>query len=90
MKSQLTNSFLKCFAGLPPEIKNLARKNYKLWKENPRHPSLHFKLISNDDSIWSVRIGNNNRVLRLKEDDVITWFWIGSHSDYDKIIKDFS
>jgi hypothetical protein len=26
------------------------------------------------------------RALALLEDDEITWFWIGTHADYDKLI----
>ncbi len=40
MKSELTDDFLKCFAKLPETVKNTTRKNYKLWKEKPKHPSL--------------------------------------------------
>jgi hypothetical protein len=39
MKSELTDDFVKCFAKLPEIVKQTARKNYKLWKQNPTHPS---------------------------------------------------
>jgi hypothetical protein len=42
MKSELTDEFLECFANLPEKVKQTARKNYQLWKENPYHPSLEF------------------------------------------------
>src|SRR2546427_11818189 len=35
--------FWALFNSLPPEIQKLARANYELLKENPRHPSLHVK-----------------------------------------------
>ena len=35
--------FRKLFAALPPDVQRKARKNYKLWRENPAHPSLDFK-----------------------------------------------
>ena len=37
MNSELTDNFVKCFAKLPEEVKKSARKNYKLWKQNPKH-----------------------------------------------------
>ena len=43
MNSELTNDFVKRFAELPDRVKQTARKNYKLWKENPTHPSLELK-----------------------------------------------
>ncbi len=45
MKSELTNDFVQCFAQLPERVKQTARKNYQLWRENPTHPSLEFKMF---------------------------------------------
>jgi hypothetical protein len=87
VKSHLTNDFIKCFLNLPERVKNLARKNYLVWKENPYHPSLNFKEIKSGTNIYSVRIGIGWRALGITKDDCIIWFWIGSHSDYDKLIQ---
>ena len=46
-------------------------------------PSLHFKRIG---AVWSVRIGDRFRALGHEAPEGIQWFWIGSHSDYDKIV----
>ena len=78
---------MKHFNLLPERIKNLALKNYKLWKQNPYHPSLQFKEIKNNSNIYSVRIGNGWRVLGIRDNDEIVWFWIGTHSEYDQILK---
>jgi hypothetical protein len=43
MKSLTTPRFWQAYGDLPPEIKLAARKQYRLWKDNPRHPSLQFK-----------------------------------------------
>jgi hypothetical protein len=34
--------------------------------------------------VWAVRVGLGYRALSLREADRVTWFWIGSHSEYDK------
>jgi hypothetical protein len=86
MNSQLSEDFRTCFSRLPDEVKEAARKNYRLWKENPAHPSLHFKRIHSQDAIYSVRVGRGWRALGLLEENTITWFWIGSHAEYDKLI----
>jgi hypothetical protein len=52
-------------------------------KRDPRHPSLHLKKVG---PYWSVRIGRRYRALAAEVDDGLLWFWIGSHSDYDKLI----
>ena len=84
MRSQLTDELIAHFRALPAEIRAQARKNYQLWKQNPYHPSLHFKRIHTQEPVYSVRIGIGWRALGLL-DDLITWFWIGSHADYDRL-----
>ena len=88
MKSELTDEFIQRFAKLPERVQKAARKNYKLWKENPTHPSLEFKKLNTKQSIYSVRAGIGWRAVGvMKDSDTIVWFWIGSHSEYDKLLK---
>lgn len=87
MKSHLTQQFVNCFQSLPERIKNLARKNYRLWKLNHYYPSLHFKEIKPGTNIYSVRIGIGYRAIGILDNDNIVWFWIGSHEEYNKIIN---
>jgi hypothetical protein len=35
--------FWHCYNALPPPVRELADRKYALLKENPKHPSLHFK-----------------------------------------------
>ena len=87
MNPQITEDFLACFARLPDAVKAQARKAYRLWRDNPSHPSLHFKRIHGPESLHAVRVGLAWRALGLLEDDTITWFWIGSHAEYDQLIS---
>ena len=57
MKSSRTQNFRRQFLKLPAPIKQTAKKNYELWKQNPFHPSLEFKSVKPKENIWSVRIG---------------------------------
>lgn len=84
MKSQTLPSFWKSYRTLDLTIRKQARKAYYLWRENPFHPSLHFKCIDREERIWSVRITRNYRAIGILEKDTITWFWIGSHDDYEQ------
>lgn len=86
MISYLSDDFRDLFKDLPDSVKQQARKKYRLWKQNPNHPSLYFKRIHTKEAIFSIRIGLGWRALGLAEGDFITWFWIGSHSDYDSFI----
>ena len=87
MNSQITEDFLACFAKLPDAVKAQTRKAYRLWRANPSHPSLHFKRIHGHETVYSVRISLGWRALGLLEGDTITWFWVGSHGDYDGLIS---
>ena len=80
-----SSRFWSAYEALPPNIRNAADKSYALLKQDPRHPSLHFKRIGH---FWSVRVGIHHRALGMDVDggDVL-WIWIGSHSDYDRLIK---
>lgn len=84
MNSSITKSFRNRFRSLPPEIQRLARKNFKLWLREPAHPSLHFKKVK---EFWSVRVGRNHRALAAWNDDKVEWFWIGSHEEYERLIR---
>jgi len=86
MISLTTLRFRKAYSTLPPHIQEQTRKNYRLWKEEPHHPSLQFKQVHNEKPIFSVRIGLSYRAVGLKEQDTMIWFWIGSHADYDNLI----
>jgi mRNA-degrading endonuclease RelE of RelBE toxin-antitoxin system len=86
VNSIVTDDFMKCFASLPEEIRELARRAYRLWRENPSHPGLRFKSIRGHDGLYSVRVGRGWRALGRLDDDTVTWFWIGSHADYEGLI----
>lgn len=88
MKSKITKNFKKKFAKLPEEIKNLAVKNYHLWLQNPYSNGLRFKSLDDKDPRkHSIRVGNGYRALGdyYKESNVIYWYWIGTHEDYNNL-----
>jgi mRNA-degrading endonuclease RelE of RelBE toxin-antitoxin system len=87
MKSSITKSFRKCLRDLPVSIRNRAAKSYSLWQEDPYHPSLQFKRVSQKQPIYSVRVSINYRALGLLDGDCIYWYWIGSHDEYDELLK---
>jgi len=89
MNSHITDKFRKAFAELPADVQKQARQAYRLFIDNPNHPSLRFKPIHPTRPIFSVRIGLNYRAVGIREGDDIVWFWIGSHAEYDKLIRMF-
>ena len=83
MRHLASPDFWAAYQRLPKPIRELADRNYALLKENPQHPSLHFKKVG---KYWSVRVGLRYRALAVEVDDGLLWFWIGSHADYDAMI----
>jgi hypothetical protein len=86
MKSEVLPSFWATYETLDQTMRRRARKAFELWRDNPFHPSLHFKCINAQENIWSVRINRNFRALGIWEGDMLTWYWIGSHHDYERFI----
>lgn len=87
MNSKTTDRFWKCHLKLPIEIKKLSKNAYKLFLTNPYHPSLHFKSVHSTRPVFSIRITKDYRALGLLNNNDIIWFWIGSHSDYDNLVR---
>ena len=83
MKSETLPSFWKNYRAMSPAVRAGARKAYRLWAENPFHPSLHFKCINSEEDIWSVRVTKSHRALGVLSGDTVTWFWIGDHDEYE-------
>ena len=82
MKYAASSRFWECYAALPTEIQTLADKSYELLKNDPKHPSLHFKKLGN---FWSVRVGLHHRALAVEVEDGLLWVWIGTHAEYDRL-----
>ena len=79
-----TPRFWQCFDKLPMPIKQIARNNFNILKENPRHPSLRFKKIG---KLWSARVGLAHRVLAVEDSIDYIWVWIGTHDEYKRLIR---
>ena len=86
MKSRGNAAFWKRYNQLPEAVQHQASKAYKRFKRDPYHPALHFKKVHTSEPIWAIRIGLHHRALGIVIDDAIIWWWIGPHSEYDKII----
>jgi mRNA-degrading endonuclease RelE of RelBE toxin-antitoxin system len=87
MESRTTTRFWKSFNSLSTEIQEKAKRAYRIWIENPNHPSLHFKQIHDTEPIYSIRIGLYHKALGVKEATVVIWFWIGTHEEYNNLIS---
>ena len=84
MKSQTLDSFWDAYRSLSEKDRRSARKAYRLWRDNPFHPSLRFKCINSEEDVWSARINRSYRAIGILDKDTVTWFWIGNHDDYER------
>jgi hypothetical protein len=87
MKSQATDRFWKLFRALSENVRAKAYKAYAQFKRDPGHPGLNFELVDPQARIWSVRIDDNYRALGARDGAEIVWFWIGTHREYEKLIR---
>ncbi len=77
-------SFWLAYESLPISAQRIADRNFEILKSTSRYPSLHFKKIGR---YWSVRVGIHYRALAVEAEGDLLWFWVGSHTEYDKLIK---
>ncbi len=84
MKHVASAKFWALYAALPAEVRATADKNYTLLKDNLHHPSLHLKKVG---PLWSARVGDQYRVLGKDVEGGVLWFGIGTHADYDKLVR---
>ena len=87
MRSQTTAAFRALLASAPESTQAKARAAYELWEANPAHPSLRFKKVHDTRPIYSVRIDLDWRAIGVLQDDVVVWFWIGPHAEYERLLS---
>jgi hypothetical protein len=53
---------------------------------DPRHPGIQFKRVSQKRPVYSARVTRDYRALGIVQGEGITWYWIGNHEDYDRLL----
>jgi hypothetical protein len=87
VKSLTTERFRALYGAAPDATKAKIRAAYQLWSENPDHPSLRFKKVHSTQPIYSARVDLDWRALGLMQGDTMIWFWVGPHSEYERLLK---
>ena len=87
MKSHTTEKFRSLLAAAAPDRQAKIRSAYRVWRENPEHPSLRFKKVHTRLPIYSVRVDLNWRAVGTLEGDTMLWFWLGPHNEYEALLK---
>ncbi len=87
MISHTTEQFRKLLTELSPQIQKQTKEAYRQFKKDPYYPSLRFKQVHSTKAIYSIRISKDYRALGIQQNNEIIWYWIGTHSNYNKILK---
>jgi len=87
VKSRVRPSFWRAYASLDSRTREAARRAYRLFLQDPGHPSLRFKKLAGYEHLWSVRINEQYRAVGERRGDTIIWVWLGSHNDFDNLFS---
>jgi hypothetical protein len=84
--SHVNARFRRHFANLPKRIQEQSRRAYRLFKTDPGHRGLEFKKLPPHQDIWSVRVTDDYRAIGQRQGEVMVWFFIGTHAEYDALL----
>ncbi|HEY7834605.1 MAG TPA: hypothetical protein VIG30_13600 [Ktedonobacterales bacterium] len=84
MNSHTTRAFRDALQLLPADLRRQAREAYEQFKIDPFSPGLNFEEVNAKKRIWSARITRGVRALGIRDRDEMTWYWIGTHREYEK------
>ena len=88
MTSHTTREFRDLLTAMPAQVQKQARDAYAIFQQNPSHPGLRFKQVNaGPPAVYSARVSIGYRALATVDGDEVVWFWIGSHADYDRLLR---
>ena len=79
-----TPQFWRRYHDLPTSIQDRADQAFAFLERDPRHPSLQFRRLG---AFWSARVDLAHRALAVQDGDDFIWVWIGSHDEYERILR---
>ena len=66
-----------------------AREAYRRFQQDPSHRGLRFKSVHPSLPVYSARVGLGYRAIGTLIGDTVIGSWIGSHEDYERLLKSF-
>lgn len=85
--SSTTAPFRTLLSALPRDVQEQAAAAFALFLANPFDPALQLKRLRGSQTVYAARIGLHYRALAERSGTSFRWFWIGSHADYDVIVR---
>jgi hypothetical protein len=87
LKSVTTERFRRLYATAGELRQRQIKRAYKLWQENPAHPSIRFKKVHDTEPIYSARVDLDWRAVGVLQEDTLVWFWVGAHDEYAALLR---
>jgi hypothetical protein len=85
--SKTTRRFREAYARLSEHVRRRAGEADHRFQGSPSHPSLRFKQVHASEPIYAARVGLGYRALAIVDGDIVIWFWIGTHAEYDQLLR---
>jgi len=85
--SKTRPAFWRAYTLLAPSDKARPREAYRLFEQNPDHPSLRFKKLKARDDVRSVRINEQYRAVGVRTGETIERIWIGTHNEFENLFS---
>ncbi len=79
MRLGFTDSYLRDYRRLPPEVQRHADQRLDRLLENPRHPSLRMKKMRGTRTLWEVSVTMSYRITFEIRDDTYHLRRVGTH-----------
>jgi mRNA-degrading endonuclease RelE of RelBE toxin-antitoxin system len=86
LKICFTDDFWDEFRRLPAQVQKQAKRAFEHLALDQRYPSLQYKCVNHAEGKYSIRINLVYRALGYMQGDEVTWYWIGHHSKYERLI----
>lgn len=87
MGSWRTAKFRKLYDKLDPATQALVDAAYESYKRDPKLVNFEQKGRLQGVPHFGARINENWRALAFQTEGETFWYWVGLHTDYDRILK---
>ena len=72
---------------LPADVQEQVVEAYRRFLIDPTARGLRLKQIGANPPTYSARVGISFRAVGAKGKNGIVWYWVGSHADYDQMLR---
>lgn len=90
MASWRTPGFKRLYGKLDGAAQRVADAAYLNYEREPTLVDFEYKGSLKGRRIYGAHITKNLRALAFTQGEDVVWYWIGAHTDYDRLLKGLS